>query len=47
MTYPDVARRVSAGTLGVHGWLYDMMTGDLLTYDPATGTWPRLIDKTS
>jgi len=47
MTYPEVATRVSAGTLGVHGWLYDMMTGDLLTYDPATGTWPRLIDKTS
>lgn len=47
MTYPDVSSRVAAGTLGVHGWLYDMTTGDLLTYDPATGTWPRLIDKTA
>ncbi|MEQ1694633.1 MAG: carbonic anhydrase [Hyphomicrobiaceae bacterium] len=47
LTYPEVSARVAAGTLGVHGWLYDMATGDLLTYDPATGTWPRLVDKTA
>lgn len=45
LTYSEVRDRVEAGTLGIHGWLYDMETGDLLTYDPATGTWPRLIEK--
>ena len=47
LTYPEVRTRVAAGTLGVHGWLYDMSTGELLAYDPETGTWPRLIDKTA
>ena len=47
MTYAEVRSRVAAGTLGVDGWLYDMATGDLLAYDPQTGTWPCLIDKAS
>lgn len=45
MTYPAVRLGVTAGTLGVHGWIYDMATGDLLAYDPVTGTWPRLVDR--
>jgi carbonic anhydrase len=46
MSYAVVRDQVAAGTLGVHGWLYDMATGELLAYDPETGDWPRLVDKT-
>lgn len=45
MTYPTVSEGVLAGTLAIHGWMYDLATGDLLAYDPDTGTWPRLVDK--
>ena len=42
MTYPIVKKGVEAGTIGVHGWLYMMETGDLLAYDSANGDWHPL-----
>ncbi len=42
MTYPIVRKGVEAGTIGVHGWLYMMETGDLLAYDSANGDWHPL-----
>ncbi|MCB1547350.1 MAG: carbonic anhydrase [Hyphomicrobiaceae bacterium] len=41
-TYPIVADGVAAGTIGVHGWLYVMETGDLLAYDRESGRWRPL-----
>jgi carbonic anhydrase len=32
MTFPWIAERVAAGTLDVHGWYFDMGTGQLLSY---------------
>ncbi len=34
LTYPYVKERVDAGTLHIHGWLYDMTTGTIEYYDP-------------
>lgn len=36
-THPTVARRLAAGDLEVHGWLYDIRTGDVHAYDEAQG----------
>ncbi len=45
MTYAIVRDGVAAGKLAIHGWMFDLAHGDLLAYDPETGTWPRLVDK--
>jgi carbonic anhydrase len=42
MTYPRVRQAVESGTVGVHGWLYVMETGDLLAYDAGNGDWQPL-----
>ena len=34
MTYPWIARRVSAGALHLHGWYFDIGQGELLGYSP-------------
>ena len=44
MTYEVVRARVAAGTVNVHGWLYDMEEGVLLAYNPAEGAWRGLLD---
>lgn len=44
MTYPIVRDGIAAGRLNIHGWLYDMFTGELTTYDPQTGGWRGLLD---
>jgi carbonic anhydrase len=41
-TYPFVRERVETGELAVHGWLYDMVTGDLLAYDDELASWHSL-----
>lgn len=42
LTYPLVRRGVESGTLGIHGWLYLMETGELLAYDAGVGDWQPL-----
>ncbi len=37
------ARAAKQGRTDVHGWLYDMHEGRLLTYDPRDGTWRDLL----
>ena len=34
MTYPYVKERVDAGTLHIHGWMYDIESGEIEYYDP-------------
>ena len=36
LSFPWIAQRVSAGTLSLHGWYFDMDQGELLGYDAAT-----------
>ena len=43
MTYDIVREGVEQGRIDVHGWLYDMHEGRLLTYDPRDGTWRDLL----
>jgi carbonic anhydrase len=42
-THPAVEARIERGTLGIHGWFYEIHTGRVEAYDPATGrfeSWP-------
>jgi carbonic anhydrase len=34
LTYPYVKKRLDEGSLYVHGWIYDMESGDIEYYDP-------------
>lgn len=43
MTYEVVRRGVEEGRVGVHGWLYDMETGDVVVYDRSRGEWRELV----
>lgn len=36
-THPSVAARLAKGDLQLHGWVYDIKTGDVSAYDEATG----------
>lgn len=36
-THPSVALRLAMGELQLHGWVYDIKTGDVTAYDDATG----------
>ncbi|MEV0990729.1 carbonic anhydrase [Streptomyces sp. NPDC049949] len=36
-THPAVARALAAGTVTLHGWVYDIPTGTVERIDPATG----------
>jgi len=36
LTYPSVKKRVDNGTLLIHGWVYDIRSGDIDYYDPET-----------
>jgi carbonic anhydrase len=35
-THPTVAARMATGELRLHGWIYDIATGDVLALNPAT-----------
>ena len=43
-THPAIDARVRADVLGIHGWYYEIHTGRIDAYDPATGRfapWPE------
>lgn len=44
MTYGIVREAVEAGTLNIHGWIYDMQDGSLSAYDAGAGGWRGLLD---
>lgn len=41
-SFPWVAQRVSAGTLTLHGWYFDLNAGELLRYMPHTGLFQKI-----
>ena len=42
LTYPQVERRVKDGTLRLHGWYYDISTGDVYVYNPENNQFEKL-----
>jgi carbonic anhydrase len=38
-THPVVAVALAQKTVTLHGWVYDIKTGEVCAYDEATGTW--------
>jgi len=38
-THPSVAARLAAGDLDLHGWVYDIRTGDVHAYDDASDSF--------
>jgi len=38
-THPSVAARLAKGDLTLHGWIYDIKTGDVDAFDETTGTF--------
>lgn len=44
LTFPWLRERVEAGTLDLHGWYFDLTTGDLTAYDSASGTFKHVVD---
>ncbi|MGQ9369656.1 carbonic anhydrase [Azospirillum sp. ST 5-10] len=44
MTFPWIRERVEAGTLQVHGWWFDLESGDLWAIDQATKRFERVVE---
>ncbi|HEX5623357.1 MAG TPA: carbonic anhydrase [Sulfuricurvum sp.] len=44
LTYPYVKEQVDAGTLHIHGWMYDIENGDIEYYDPDEHEFKSLSD---
>ena len=42
LTYPYVKKAVDAGKLHLHGWMYDLESGDIEYYDPDEATFKPL-----
>jgi len=42
LTYPYVKEKVDAGTLHIHGWVYDIETGQIEYYDPDESVYRSL-----
>lgn len=34
LTYPSVKKRVDSGDIAIHGWVYDIQSGEIEYYDP-------------
>lgn len=47
MTFPWVKERVAKGQLSVHGWYYNMGTGQLRYYNQLTGEYEVLVERYS
>jgi carbonic anhydrase len=42
-THPCIQRRLKEGNLRLHGWVYEIHSGEVHRYDPETGVfalWP-------
>ena len=42
LTYPDVKKGVENDTLHIHGWIYDIESGEIEYYDPDEGQFESL-----
>jgi carbonic anhydrase len=47
MTFPWVKERVANGQLSLHGWYYNMGTGQLRYYNQLTGEYEILVERYS
>lgn len=45
MTYEIVRKGVEEGRVGIHGWLYDMETGEVVVYERNSGEWRELVQE--
>jgi carbonic anhydrase len=45
-TYPEIAVRLSAKTLNLHGWYYDIATGRIDEYEEESGQFVPLLRNT-
>jgi len=45
--HPPVARALSRGRLRIHGWVYEIPTGEIHCLDPTTGSFQPLLKQTS
>jgi carbonic anhydrase len=45
LTFPWLVERVNAGDLAIHGWYFDLEAGEMLSYNPETALFEKLIDK--
>lgn len=45
MTFPWIKSAVEEGSLHIHGWYFDLKTGELLNYDKTTATFAQLEQK--
>jgi carbonic anhydrase len=43
-THPEVSAALAENRLQIHGWFYDILTGTIEAYDPATGKFSPLED---
>ncbi len=43
MSFPWIRERVEKGTLALHGWYFDINTGELLGYRPETASFEPLV----
>ena len=41
-SYPDVGHALKVDRLTLHGWLFDLESGDLTAYDDATNKWQNI-----
>ena len=46
-TYPVIRSRLHQGRLSLHGWIYSIESGDILTYDPVVHDFVNLESRTS
>ena len=42
LTYPDVKKAVELDQIHIHGWVYDIESGEIEYYDPDAGTFKSL-----
>ena len=38
-THPEVAARIAAGNINLHGWVYDIELGEIHCYEQQTGSF--------
>ncbi|MEN6307148.1 MAG: carbonic anhydrase [Anaerohalosphaeraceae bacterium] len=43
LTFPWITDRVEQGKLAIHGWYFDLEAGEMLTYNPETGLFEKLV----
>jgi carbonic anhydrase len=45
--HPAVARSLRRGSLRIHGWVYDIGSGEIHCLDPSTGSFRSLLQPTA